>query len=116
MSMHEWFESYYSYWLTMLLMVIGLYIVIAYGNLAKKLIGLNLFQGSVFVLFILLGKIDNGSAPILTETAEAYANPLPHVLILTAIVVAISSTALGLALIIRIHRAWHTLEEKDLGR
>lgn len=116
MSLVDWLSGYHVYWFIVLLMVLGLYIVIAYGNLAKKLIGLNLFQAAVFTLFIVFGNIRNGNAPILLDTTAVYANPVPHVMILTAIVVALSSTALGLALIIRIYRAWGTLEEEDLGR
>ena len=116
MSLTDWLNGYHTYWFIVLLMVLGLYIVIAYGNLAKKLIGLNVFQGAVFALFIVFGNAENASPPIISDTVSVYANPLPHVLILTAIVVALSSTALGLALIIRIYRAWGTLEEEDLGR
>ena len=103
----------YIYWITALLMSISLYIIVAYPNLIKKLIGLALFQVSVFILFILIAKVDMGVAPILTETTQPYSNPLPHVLILTAIVVSISSTALGLSLIVRIHDTWHSLDEED---
>ena len=108
-----WLDGYSVYLLTALLMAIGLYILIVHGNLIKKLIGLNIFQGAVFILFILLAKVDGGSAPTLVNTTDVYANPLPHVMILTAIVVAISTTALGLSLIVRIHDTWNTLDEDN---
>ena len=106
-------DDNYVYWLTALLMAIGLYILLAYGNLIKKLIGLGVFQSAVFILFILFAKAEGGAAPILTDAAGVYSNPLPHVMILTAIVVAISTTALGLSLIVRIHDSWNTLDEED---
>ena len=105
----------YNYWLVIILMMIGFYIVIAQPNLVKKLIGLNIFQVSVFVLYISLGKVEGGTVPILSEAYDLYSAPLPHVLILTAIVVGIATTALGLALIIRIHKAYGTVEEHEIN-
>lgn len=104
----------FNYWAVILLMMTGFYIVIVQGNLIKKLIGLNLFQTSVFIFYISVGKVQGGSAPILTEGVEIYSNPLPHVLILTAIVVGIATTALALALVIRIRNAYGTVEEEEL--
>lgn len=101
----------YNYWIVMLLMLIGLYIVIVQGNLVKKIVGLNIFQTSVFILYISMGKISGGTAPIIAEDITIYSNPLPHVLILTAIVVGVATTALGLALIVRIREAYGTIEE-----
>ena len=75
----------YNYWIVIVLMMIGFYAVIASGNLVKKLIGLNIFQTSVFLFYITLGKVSGGSAPIIAEGVRSYSNPLPHVLILTAI-------------------------------
>lgn len=106
--------SHYVYWLIFALMMIGLYIVISHGNVVKKMIGLNLFQVSVFMFYISLGKVSGGSAPVLEEGIETYSNPLPHVLILTAIVVGVATTALGLALVVRIFDAYGTLEEHDV--
>ena len=106
----------FNYWMVIILMMIGLYIVIARQNLVKKLIGLNIFQTSIFILFISMGKITDGTAPILTETEKLYSSPLPHVLILTAIVVGISTTALGLAIIIRIYNAFGTVEDNEIQR
>jgi len=106
----------YNYWVVMVLMMIGLYIVIAHGNLIKKIVGLNIFQTSVFIFYISLAKVEGGTAPILAEGINLYSNPLPHVLILTAIVVGISTTALGLALVVRIKEAYGTMEEEDIQK
>ena len=104
------------YLLIVFLMMTGMYVVIARGNLVKKLIGLNIFQTSVFFLYIAIGYVDGGAAPILTEGVERYSNPLPSVLILTAIVVGVATTAVGLALVVRIRQAFGTVEEDDLHR
>ncbi len=104
----------FNYWVVIALMMIGFYIVIAHGNLVKKIVGLNIFQTSVFILYISAGAIAGGAPPILTEGVTTYANPLPHVLILTAIVVGVATTALGLALVLRIHRAYGTVEEDEI--
>lgn len=104
----------YNYWIVMFLMMAGFYIVIASGNLTKKIIGLNIFQASVFILFISLGYLEGGTAPIYAEAYSNYSAPLPHVLILTAIVVGISTTALALALVIRIYRCYGSIEESEI--
>lgn len=104
----------YNYWIVVALMMIGLYIVIAHGNLLKKIVGLNIFQISVFILYISIAKVTGARAPILTAGADSYSNPLPHVLILTAIVVGIATTSLGLALIVRIREAYDTVEEEEI--
>lgn len=104
----------YNYWLVIILMMIGFYIVIVQGNLIKKLIGLNIFQTSVFIFYISVGKVADGSAPILADGVNVYSNPLPHVLILTAIVVGIATMALALALVVRIKNAYGTVEEEEL--
>jgi len=104
----------YNYWIVVFLMMAGFYIVIASGNLVKKLVGLTVFQTSVFLLYISLGKVEGGTAPILAPGFEAYSNPLPHVLILTAIVVGIATTAVGLALVVRIREAYGTIEEGEI--
>ena len=106
--------SHYAYWVTVFLMIAGLYIVIARGNLVKKLIGLSVFQTSVYLLYIAPGKLIGGTAPILAEQYKTYSNPLPHVLILTAIVVGVATLALGLALVVRIHEAYGSLEEDEI--
>lgn len=104
----------YNYWIVIVLMMIGFYIVISHGNLVKKLMGLSIFQTSVFILYISMGKVANGTAPILDKAYTVYSNPLPHVLILTAIVVGIATTALGLALVVRIREAYGSIEEGDI--
>ena len=105
-----------NYWIIVVLMMNGFYIVIAHGNLVKKIVGLNVFQVSVFLLYITMGKIEGGTAPILAEGIQAYSNPLPHVLILTAIVVGVATTSLGLALVVRIKDAYGTIEEDDIEK
>ena len=108
------FVGLYNYWIVIFLAMAGLYVVIARGNLIKKLVGLNVFQASVFVLYISFGKIFGGTAPIIADGIKVYSNPLPHVLILTAIVVGVATTALGLALVVRIRQAYGTIEEDDI--
>lgn len=116
----EFILGHLNYWFFILLMMIGLYVVIAKGNLVKKIVGLNIFQTSVFMLYISIGKVKGGTAPIFPldmkiDPQVVYSNPLPHVLILTAIVVGIATTSLGLALIIRIREAYHTIEEHEIA-
>lgn len=108
------FAGLYNYWIVIFLAMAGLYIVIARGNLIKKLVGLNIFQASVFILYISFGKVAGGTAPILAKGIGVYSNPLPHVLILTAIVVGVATTALGLALVVRIRKEYDTIEEDDI--
>jgi multicomponent Na+:H+ antiporter subunit C len=96
------------------LMMIGFYIIIAHGHLIKKIVGLNIFQTSVFIFYISVGKVEGGTAPIWQEGIVLFSNPLPHVLILTAIVVGIATTALGLALTIRLHEAYGTIDEDEI--
>ncbi len=103
-----------NYWVTIFLMVAGLYIIVAHGNMIKKLVGLAIFQTSVYLLFLSPGKIIGGTAPILAKEFELYSNPLPHVLILTAIVVGVATIALGMAFVVRIHEAYGTVEDDEL--
>ena len=103
-----------NYTIVVLLMMTGLYIVMSANNFIKKIVGLNIFQSSVFILYISIGKVSGGTAPILTENPEIYSNPLPHVLILTAIVVGVATTALGLALVVRIRTAFGTIDDYDV--
>lgn len=107
--------GHFNYWVVVFLMMVGFYAVIAHSNMIKKIMGLNLFQTSVFIMFISAGKILGGSTPVLREGVEVYSNPLPHVLILTAIVVGVATTAVGLALTVRIREAYGTIEDDDLG-
>jgi len=104
----------YNYWIVVFLMMAGFYIVVAHGNLIKKLIGVNIFQVSAFILYITFGKVSGGTAPIIASGFTVYSNPLPHVLILTAIVVGVATFAVGLALVVRINGAYGTIEEDDI--
>ena len=104
----------FNYWIVIVIMMMGLYIMIARDNLVKKLIGLSIFQTAIFYFYISLGKVLGGSAPILDPDITTYSNPLPHVLILTAIVVGVATTAVGLALIIRIYDNTGSIEEDDI--
>lgn len=106
----------YNYWVVVVLMMVGFYIVIAHGNLIKKIIGLSIFQTSVFIFYISMAKVDGGTAPILAEGIKLFSNPLPHVLILTAIVVGIATTALALALAVRIKEAYGSIEEEEIQK
>ena len=115
----EFVVGHINYWLYIILMMTGLYIVVAKGNLVKKIVGLNIFQTSVFMLYISMGKADGGTAPIFPvdmniDPATVYSNPLPHVLILTAIVVGVATTAVGLALVVRINEAYGTVEADEI--
>jgi len=104
----------FSYWATVFILVAGLYIVIARENLIKKLVGLGLFQTAVYLLYVAPGKLIGGTAPIVSPQFSLYSNPLPHVLILTAIVVGVATLALGLALVVRIREAFGTIEEDEI--
>lgn len=104
------------YWVVVFLMMAGLYTVVASGNLIKKVLGLNIFQSSVFILYISLGKVAGGTAPIFVPGVARYVNPLPSVLILTAIVVGVATSAVALALAVRIHEAYGSVEEADIAR
>ena len=106
----------WNYWMVIVLMMVGLYILIARDNLVKKMMGLNIFQVSVIMFWVSIAKVRGGTAPIIPEGAEdvVYSNPLPHVLMLTAIVVGVATTGLGLALIVRIYEAYSSVEEDTL--
>jgi len=108
----------YNYWVFAVVLMIGFYAVIARPNMIKKLLGLGIFQAAVFLLYITMDKVEGGTAPIIQKGVEnaIYSNPLPQVLILTAIVVGISTTALGLALVVRIYEAYGTVEEDETQR
>ena len=115
----DFIVGHLNYWLITVLMMTGLYIVVAKGNLVKKIVGLNIFQTSIFMLYISMGKITGGTAPIFPVDMDIdpdviYTNPLPHVLILTAIVVGVATTALGLALIVSIREEFNTINEDDI--
>ncbi len=100
-----------------LLLCIGLYMMIANAHLVKKIIGLNLFQTAIFLLFVVSAYVEGGAIPIIppgTDAGAGYVSPLPHVIVLTAIVVGVSLTAVGLALCIRIHDEYGTLRVDTL--
>ena len=106
----------WNYWIVFLLMMIGLFLVIGRKNFLKKIVGLTIFQTSVFLLYITFGKIKGGTPPILNNAIDTvYSNPLPHVLILTAIVVGVATTALGLSLVLRINLEYGSIEEDEIS-
>jgi len=104
----------HAYALFVLLSAIGLYMMIANENLVKKIIGLNMFQTGVFLFFITSAYRIGGAAPVVVEGGSPYVSPLPQVIVLTAIVVGISLTAVGLALIIRLYSEYGTLRADAL--
>lgn len=114
--------SLYNDWAVIVIMMAGFYIMIARNNLVKKILGLSIFQTGIFYFYVALGKIDGATAPIYIESDAAnmindniiYSNPLPHVLILTAIVVSVATMAVGLALIVRIYEKYGSIEEDDI--
>ncbi len=110
----ETLAGHFSYFVTIFLMIAGLFIVIARGNLIKKLVGLSIFQTSVYLLYIAPGKVIGGTAPVISDAFKLYSNPLPHVLILTAIVVGVATLALGLALVVRIRETYGSIEEDEI--
>ena len=108
----------WNYWVVVCLMMIGLYIVIDRDNLVKKMMGISIFQVSVIMFYVSMGKVRGGTAPIIPEGGGEvlYANPLPHVLMLTAIVVGVATLALGLAIVVRIYEAFGTVEEDEIAQ
>ena len=117
------FLGLFNYWVVIFLMMVGFYALISRGNLVKKVVGLNLFQTSVIIFYVSTGKIVGGTAPILIEddhggaegAAEVlYSNPLPHVLMLTAIVVGVATMAMALALVVRIKETYGTIEDDEI--
>lgn len=106
----------YHYWVFAVLLMIGFYAIISKPNLIKKLIGLSIFQAAVFLLYITMDKVEGGTAPIVQQgiADQIFSNPLPQVLILTAIVVSISTLALGLAIVVRIKEEYGSIEESTI--
>lgn len=122
--MLEMLGERFTYAVVILLMMVGLYALIATGNLVKRMVGLTIFQTSVFLLYITVGKVFGGAPPILPyddikagtlDSATLYSNPLPQVLILTAIVVGVATLAMGLALVVRIREAYGTIEDDTIA-
>lgn len=116
--MIEFIADKYNFWIAIILMMIGFYAIIAKHNLVKKVIGLNIFQTSVFLFYISISKINGGTAPIIwhpeNHTKVIYENPLPHVLILTAIVVSVSVTAVALGIIIKLYQNYESIEDDEI--
>jgi len=122
--MLEMLGERFTYAVIIILMMVGLYALIATGNLVKRMVGLTIFQTSVFLLYITVGKVFGGVPPILPyddikdgtlDPAVLYSNPLPQVLILTAIVVGVATLAMGLALVVRIREAYGTIEDDAIA-
>lgn len=114
----------YNYWIYILLMMIGLYAMLAKNNLVKKVIGMGIFQTAIIVFYVSIGAKKGASIPIInghgSDAAQTmvdvaqYANPLPHVLMLTAIVVSVGTLGVALALCLGIYKRYGTLEEDDI--
>ncbi len=115
----------YNYWIYILLMMIGLYAMLSQNNLVKKIIGMSIFQTAIIVFYVSIGAKKDATIPIIEHghghgaasqaiSALQYVNPLPHVLMLTAIVVAVSTLGVALAIILGIHRQYGTLEEDEI--
>jgi len=121
--MFDLIVSKYNYWIAITLMMIGFYAMIGKKNLVKKIIGMNIFQTAIILFFISLASKKGGTLPIIMHghgahavKAASYINPLPHVLMLTAIVVMVSTLGVALAILIIIYRKYHTLEEDEILR
>lgn len=117
--MFDFIAGHYDYWFIILLLVIGLYGMIMKRNLVKKLIGMTIFQASI-ILFYISGSIKAGATvPIINEQINngitaSYINPLPHALMLTAIVVGVATVGVAFALLVLIYKRYNTLDEKEL--
>lgn len=113
----------YNYWIYITLMMIGLYAMIAKNNLVKKIVGMNIFQTAIILFYVSIGVKKGGTIPIIEHGhgqenhvvhAVDYINPLPHVLMLTAIVVGVATLGVALALAIKIYNNYNTLEEDEI--
>lgn len=107
-------EIHYNYWIAIILMMTGFYTVITHGDLIKKILGIAVFQTSVLLLYISMGYVEGGKTPILVKGESLYVNPLPSVLMLTAIVVGVATLAVGLGIIVRIKEAYGTIQETEI--
>ena len=118
--------SNYNYWVFIILLVVGLYSMMTKNNLMKKLIGMNIFQWAIILFFISIGAKRGATIPIIAGThghdtqaivarAAEYVNPLPHALMLTAIVVGIATTGIALALLIALYQRYNTIEEDEIS-
>lgn len=113
--MNDYILGHVNYWLITAVMMVGLYTLMSRANLMKKLAGLAMFQTAVILFYVSLGKVSGGTVPIVAEQYSIYSNPLPQVLMLTAIVVGVATTAVGFALAIRIKEAYGSIEEDELN-
>ena len=104
----------YNYIISILLMMIGFYGILSTRNLVKKLMCLAIFQVSVLLFYVSLGYVKDSAVPIFVDGVESYSNPLPHVLMLTAIVVGVAVMAVGLAITVRIKEEYKTIEEDEI--
>jgi multicomponent Na+:H+ antiporter subunit C len=118
----------YNYWIYILLMMIGFYAMISKKNMIKKIIGMNIFQTAIILFYVSIGAKEDASIPILEHghdgehgdaaehiiNAAAYVNPLPHVLMLTAIVVSVATLGVALALAVKLYRQYGTMEEDEI--
>jgi multicomponent Na+:H+ antiporter subunit C len=118
MEVWAWVLERWAYALTVLMLLIGLYGMLLKGNLVKKLIGMNIFQGAIILFFIVHAYKEGATVPVwdarLSERVADYINPIPHGLMLTAIVVSVATTGVALALLSLIHKRFGTLEEDEL--
>lgn len=123
--MFEFIVNYYNYWMYIALMMIGFYAMMAKRNLIKKIIGMNIFQSAIILFYISISVKKGATVPILEHAhgghgahhavdVMQYANPLPHVLMLTAIVVMVATLGVALAVAIMIYNRYHTLEEDEI--
>ena len=112
--MIDYILGHINYWLIIGVMMIGMYTLMSRANLMKKLAGLSIFQTAVILFYVSLGKVEGGTAPIVAEGFTKYSNPLPQVLMLTAIVVGVATTAVGFALAVRIKESYDTIEEDEI--
>lgn len=112
--MIDYILGHINYWLIIAVMMVGLYTLISRANLIKKLAGLAMFQTAVILFYVSLGKVAGGTVPIVADGYSVYSNPLPQVLMLTAIVVGVATTALGFALVIRIKDAYDSVNEDQI--
>lgn len=112
----EYTLGHVNYWLITCVMMVGLYTLISRTHLIKKLAGLAMFQTAVILFYVSLGKVSGGTVPIVADEYSLYANPLPQVLMLTAIVVGVATTAVGFALAIRIKEAYQSVDEDEINQ
>ena len=117
------FVTTYNYWVYIVLMMIGLYAIIVKKNLVKKIIGMNIVQTAIILFFVSIGAKRGATIPIIAHGhggevhavhAVDYINPLPHVLMLTAIVVSVATLGVALAMAIKLYQEYNTLEEDDI--